>query len=251
MRSWSALALCMLHLTVAGGVSAASAEGHGAATVQRPQSVAKLHLPATFRGVLPCADCEGLRYHLDLWPDQVFHLRREWSGTAVVRDDIGRWSVEPKSHKLILQGGAEMPRQFEILDAQRLRVLDRSGKRIDSHSPYELKSDGTLAPTEVSLVLGGEMRYMADAATFLECLTRRRYPIALEAQFPDLQEGYRQKVSGPGAPLYVTFEGSIVERPRMEGEGTEPTVVVTRYINAWPDKTCERARPEESSKRAK
>ena len=39
-----------------------------------------LQLPATFRGDLPCADCQAIRYHLDLWPDQVFHLRREWLG---------------------------------------------------------------------------------------------------------------------------------------------------------------------------
>jgi hypothetical protein len=39
-----------------------------------------LRLPATFRGDLPCADCEAVRHHLDLWPDQVFHLQREWLG---------------------------------------------------------------------------------------------------------------------------------------------------------------------------
>ncbi len=36
-----------------------------------------LRPPATFRGDLPCADCVGVRHHLNLWPDQIFHLRRE------------------------------------------------------------------------------------------------------------------------------------------------------------------------------
>ena len=35
--------------------------------------VAGLRLPATFTGTLPCADCEGIYHHLDLWPDGVFH----------------------------------------------------------------------------------------------------------------------------------------------------------------------------------
>ena len=42
-----------------------------------------LRLPASFIGDLPCADCERLRYRLNLWPDQVFHLRRAWVGKDV------------------------------------------------------------------------------------------------------------------------------------------------------------------------
>jgi len=41
------------------------------------------------------------------------------------------------------------------------------------------------APTSVrpttSTALGGEMRYMADAARFTECLTGRSYPIVVKA----------------------------------------------------------------------
>ena len=54
-----------------------------------------LRLPASFAGDLPCADCERLRYRLNLWADQVFHLRRTWEGTDVRRDAVGRWSVDP------------------------------------------------------------------------------------------------------------------------------------------------------------
>ncbi|MGD8511510.1 MAG: YbaY family lipoprotein, partial [Gammaproteobacteria bacterium] len=43
-----------------------------------PTPAVRLRLPATFRGTLPCADCPGVSHHLDLWPDRVFHLRREW-----------------------------------------------------------------------------------------------------------------------------------------------------------------------------
>ena len=225
--------LCLLTLGL-GGFSAADSAADPSAHA--------LQLPATFRGVLPCADCGGVRYHLDLWADGVFHLRREWlDPKSIVRDDIGRWSFDPKRPALLLRGGAEMPLQFEILGPRRLRALDMSGARIDSKLPYDLESDGTLSPTAVALTLGGEMRYMADAATFVECLTGRRYPIAMEGAFRDLQAGYREAVSEPGAALYVTLDGSIVERPKMEGAGTQPTVVVTRFIKAWPGQSCQRA----------
>jgi len=55
-----------------------------------------LRLPATFNGTLPCADCVGIRYHLDLWSDGVFHLRQSYLGTSVVADNRGRWHKDPR-----------------------------------------------------------------------------------------------------------------------------------------------------------
>ena len=69
-----------------------------------------LRLPASFMGELPCADCEKLRYRLNLWPDQVFHLRRNWRGKGVTRDSIGRWSVDPDQRMLTLRGAEERDR---------------------------------------------------------------------------------------------------------------------------------------------
>ncbi len=205
-----------------------------------------LRLPATFRGDLPCADCQAIRYHLDLWPDQVFHLRREWLGKNLVRDEVGRWRVDPARQALILHGGGEMPLQFEVKAVGRLRKLDIEGAPIESALPYELVSDGTLAPTDLSLPLGGEMVYLADAARFTECLTGRSYPIAQEGDFVKMQRAYLKDVKEPGARLYVTFEGVITDRPRMEGSGVERSVVVSRFINAWPNQKCEQARADAS-----
>jgi heat shock protein HslJ len=46
--------------------------------------------------------------------------------------------------------------------------------------------------------------------------------------------------------VYVTFEGTIAQRPKMEGEGNETAVVIRCFINAWPGQTCERARADAS-----
>ena len=89
--------------------------------------------------------------------------------------------------------------------------------------------------------MGGELTYMADAARFTECMTGQSYPVAMEGDFIALEHAYRAAAERPGAPLYVTFDGAIVDRPKMEGEGVERTVLVTRFINAWPDQQCERA----------
>jgi heat shock protein HslJ len=205
-----------------------------------------LHLPASFRGDLPCADCEGVRHHLDLWPDQVFHLRREWLGRDLVRGDIGRWRVDPGRRALILQGGAEMPLQFEILADGRLRQLDLQGNPIVSDLPYELDSEGGLDPADVALLLGGEMTQRADGTRFEECLTGRSYAIAPGPEAARLQRAYQGAVRGPGAPLYVSFEGTLTQRNALAGNDRAPAVTVERFINTWPGQSCARARADAS-----
>ena len=86
----------------------------------------------------------------------------------------------------------------------------------------------------------GEMRYMADAALFTDCRTGRTYPIAMEADYVRMERAYLDVAGEPGGPLYVTFEGFIAPRPKMEGDGLEPTVIVEYFINVWPGRKCER-----------
>ena len=89
----------------------------GGAARRRPAIGAHgLRLPATFVGDLPCPNCEALRYRLNLWPDQVFHMRRTWVGRDARRDAIGRWSVDPDRHVLMLRGAGE-ELQFQIVGA--------------------------------------------------------------------------------------------------------------------------------------
>lgn len=209
-----------------------------------------LRLPASFRGDLPCADCEGVRHHLDLWPDQVFHLRREWLGKGLVRGDVGRWRIDPGRRALVLQGGAEMPLQFEILGQDRLRQLDLQGNPIVSDLPYELDADDGLEPADVTLLLGGEMTFLAadgdDGARFEECLTGRSYAIAPGPEAARLRRACQDAVRQPGARLYVSFEGTLTQDVALEGGDPVPTVSVQRFINTWPTQSCARARADAS-----
>ena len=68
----------------------------------------------------------------------------------------------------------------------------------------------------------------------------------MEADFRRMERAYSERVSAPGARLYVTFEGSIVDRPPMEGTGKVKTVVVSSFVDAWPNQTCERSRANAS-----
>jgi uncharacterized lipoprotein NlpE involved in copper resistance len=59
----------------------------------------------------------------------------------------------------------------------------------------------------VSLLLGGEMTYMADSPRFTECLTGRSYPIVPGSEALRLQPAYLANIKEPGAKVYVSFEG--------------------------------------------
>ena len=203
---------------------------------------ADLELPASFIGTLPCHDCPGTRAHLDLWPDGTFHLGRSSTGKASRDDDLGRWRRAPDRPVILLYGGREMPMQLEVIGPRTLRALDLDGRPAGSGATYDLASQGRLEPTDLSRGLHGMFRYMADAAQFEECLTGRSYPVAMEGDFGALERAYVALTkAGPGAPVMASFDGDIVQRPRMEGTGTTPTVVVRRYVNLWPGQTCERA----------
>lgn len=217
------------------------------------RDVRGLTLPATFTGTLPCADCEGISHHLDLWPDHGFHLRRQWLGrdataeaSELRRDAIGLWAGTPGSNILTLYGSDEPPLRFEVTDATTLRLLDQQGEHIESDLPYDLTTDGTLEETDIEhLLMSGMMVYMADAANFTDCVTGQTYPIAMEEDYPALESAYLADKPGDGAPLYVETVGSLLMRPAMEGPDRR-SLVVENFIRTRPGLTCERQRADTS-----
>jgi heat shock protein HslJ len=203
-----------------------------------------LGLPATFTGTLPCADCDGIVHHLDLFPDQTWQMRREWLGKpeATVRDEIGRWHADPARDAIVLTGGTEAPLLLDVKAPDRIRLRDILGNPLDSDL-YEL-TGGALTETDLSLFMGGMLTYMADAAVFEECLTGRTYPVAIEGAWIDLERAYLGAVEG-GTPLLATFDGTISIRPAMEGPDRR-TVTVDRFVGVFPGQTCTRAVAEPS-----
>ena len=93
---------------------------------------AQLVFPATYTGDLPCADCPGIRYHLNLFPDQTFAMRRMYQGRFGKFDAAGRWARSSDGAMLMLKGEDEVT-LLSLRDAETLRVLDRNGNEIRSN----------------------------------------------------------------------------------------------------------------------
>ena len=202
-----------------------------------------LRLPASFTGTLPCADCAGISYHLDLWPDQTYHMRRVYLGVPDWQDgdqggELGLWYADPATDNIILYGASEAPLLWQVKAPDRLRKTDMQGNPIESELNYDLTSDGQLTQTDLEgLFLLGEMTYMADTAMFKECVTGRSYPIAQERDYRALERAYLADADGPGEPLMVHIEGGLVMRSAMEGPDRR-SLVVDRFIQTRPPTGC-------------
>jgi hypothetical protein len=86
-----------------------------AATGATPPSHSSIGaLPATFAGVLPCADCRGIRYQLDLLPNSRFaeSIQRLHGGdTQEIGVANGIWWITPEGRKLTLDAGSDVARR--------------------------------------------------------------------------------------------------------------------------------------------
>jgi uncharacterized lipoprotein NlpE involved in copper resistance len=83
----------------------------------------------------------------------------------------------------------------------------------------------------------GDFVYFADAASFTDCASGRRWPVAMTADAAALQQGYLEWRKEPTAPLLVNFDGRLELREAMEGAPREQ-MVVERFRSVEPGYTC-------------
>ena len=106
----------MLLLTGA-ALSCASASAGGVVQGTRNEGTSSPlgGFPATFEGELPCADCPGIFYHLDLFEDGVFFLRTTYLGRGAGAisdrsDSSFKISPEPTSWPAVISWVIRWPK---------------------------------------------------------------------------------------------------------------------------------------------
>jgi len=108
-----------------------------------------------------------------------------------------------------------------------------------------LRRPSPAAPTQPEIPDGpgstpmrGMYRSLAGAGRYTDCATGQGYPVAKEAAHATLEAAYSAASRRPGEEMLATIEGSIQPRPKTEGAGEEPTLVVSRLLGLWPGETC-------------
>jgi copper homeostasis protein (lipoprotein) len=190
-----------------------------------------MDLPATF---------VGPRHHLNLFRDDSFVLSSTIAGKpGAAPDDFGSWALSSDRRLLVLQGRGEAVQLFSIQPGNTLRKLEADGRTLAAGTGQDLVRSG-FQPVPVRGPMRGAYTYMADAASFLECSTGQRWPVASEGASRELESAYAKARPAPGAAVIVEIDGLVTERPRVKAdvEGTQPTLVVNRLSRVLPKETC-------------
>lgn len=221
----------------------------GGETAQKPAESAVVNmiagslLPALYRGDLPCADCAGIRYALDLRSNKVFFLRTTYlgkgSGEGESFDDIGQFSLSTDARTLTLKGGRESAPRFYIENSETLSLLGQDGQPIKSNANYLLKRVPSYQALEPRVAMRGMYSYMADAGRFRECLTQLDLPVEQSGDNRALESAYSSARPEPGKPVLASLEGQIAMRPKMEGAGKQETLVVNRFNRVSVSESCD------------
>lgn len=106
------------------------------------------NLPATFIGTLPCADCPGIIYQINLLIDHTFVSRMTYEERNSTFDEQGSWDVAGDGKVLVLKPAHGRPQKFFLPDAGTLRQLDADGHEIQSKFNYDLKRAMRFAPLD-------------------------------------------------------------------------------------------------------
>lgn len=142
---------------------------------------------------------------------------------------------------MVLHHGSEQKSRFQLVSPERLRLIDKADNPIDSALNYDLERPAEIDPVPDPMQLRGLYAYLADAATFNECFTGKRYPVSLEAAHIDVERAYLVLANdNPGAPLLATLDGRFEERVTDPGAAPREHLIVERFERFWPGETCAR-----------
>jgi uncharacterized lipoprotein YbaY/heat shock protein HslJ/uncharacterized lipoprotein NlpE involved in copper resistance len=206
-----------------------------------PSTTAALHqelvLPATFAGVLPCADCRGIAQTLSLRADGLYRLRRTYLGKdSAPVSELGRWQLDASGKRLTLgsPANASQVTRFAVVDEGHLRLLDRQGQAISTAANLDLRRTAKVDPISETLRWRGEFAYTADTASFTDCASGMRWAVAMSGDYASVVKPYRDTAT----PMLVHVDGRLAVLPAMDGAAREQ-MIIERFDSAEAGTGCQ------------
>jgi uncharacterized lipoprotein YbaY/heat shock protein HslJ/uncharacterized lipoprotein NlpE involved in copper resistance len=188
-----------------------------------------LRLPATYEGVLPCGDCPGIRWHLNLMPDQTFYLKLEYLERNGYFEDSGRWRLELPERRLVLSGRGGTRDRFAI-DGQMLSKLDANGNSLPSSMNSTLERAADFSWIDISNPMRGIYEPGPGGGTLTDCVSGHTYPVAGNIQLLTR--------ASEGGPMMLDLKAQIT-RPEGHEEAVLKPLDVLRLR---PGEGCEQHR---------
>lgn len=185
----------------------------------------------TFEGVLPCADCPGISYHINLYRDGRFEARQEYLERGQVELISGSWLLERRTLHLVNQQ-VTLP-SFHFRSNQQLVMTDLSGRPILNSDAYQLNRLTAVKKLDSRQPMLGLYRLQNNQATFVKCKTGESLPVANTQNHLPMMRLYQQDSRFNNKAVIA----SLVGRKGADQNGAD-TLFIDKFEQFWPNATC-------------
>jgi copper homeostasis protein (lipoprotein) len=202
-------------------------------TVSLPLQQELKPMQQSWRGVLPCADCEGIETSLFLEKDGTWVMNQGYQGGkgAAAFASYGLWART--ADKLVLTDASGEKLYFRA-KGEALEMLDREGNPIHSQLNYTLQPMKAPLPA-TPMAMRGMYLYYADAATFTDCATGKRIPVNNNAQ---LEQKFSQAGGTHTQAVLLEADGHFRLEPNPDTGVMTKTLVADKNVKFIPGKDC-------------
>lgn len=200
-------------------------------TLQSTQAAELEPMQQSYKGLLPCADCEGIETSLFLEKDGTWVMNQRYQGAKppFVLASYGSW-VRTADKLVLTESNGE--KLYFRPKTDGLEMLAHDGSPIHSQFNYTLKRVNIGLPTTPSAMKG---MYNSDATVFQDCVTGKTYSIANNAE---LERGYAA-VRRKGSPLVLLeMEAHFTQQVSPNGDEQQRTLEVDKVVQFTPGKDC-------------
>lgn len=184
----------------------------------------------TFSGTLPCADCPGIAYHVNLFRDGRFAVRQEYLERNQVSIIRGIWLLEKRSLHLVNQQQT-LP-AFHFVSNSQLAMLDLAGKPIVSNLNYQLKREAEFRKLDTRQPMLGLYSLVDNQASFTSCASGDTLSIANTQHHLPVMRHYQQDQRLNGKSVIVSLMG------RRGTDDQANTLFIDKFEQFWPGASC-------------
>lgn len=147
--------------------------------------------------------CEGIETSLFLEKDGTWVMNERYLGAREEPSSFASYGTWARTADKLVLTDSKGEKSYYRAKGDALEMLDREGNPIESQFNYTLEPAQSSLPM-TPMTLRGMYFYMADAATFTDCATGKRFMVANNAE---LERGYLTARGHSEKPMLLSLEG--------------------------------------------
>lgn len=198
--------------------------------------------PGLYAGLMPCADCSGIRTELQLWPHGGCALQRMYQGKPDGGGPFvewGRWRMDGKGRLELSLGEAGEKRHFHVDDAGGLVAYAAvGGALLDAATNTLAPTAGAFTPRVSGTLKGTFYQPRPRVWHFRECQSGRSMLVRFDPAAADIESGFREAGGVESDGLVVLLSGTLAPTPLTDEQGPVTLLTIMRWDRFLPGERC-------------